>query len=180
MDTFLDIVESVREFIVMAYLIPFDMWDMASRYDDGIMYFGAIFMGIVFYGLTLIGAIAAIYGLYRWARWLKLRERCQHCGDWTIGPAGAMYTGCLSTQPCCYDCALGHKAKAENIHDCPIDSTPMEKVITDIGDIIDMCPSCRVILLSEDELENIKEQARAEGRSSGTATGVALGIAISP
>jgi hypothetical protein len=177
METFLSILESIRKAIVFFYHIPADMWEYGDRYDDAFSYIIAIFFFIVIWAVTLFVVGGALYGTYRGIRWLVLRKHCQHCGNWTIGAADGQYANCDHQQPCCSNCNLDHKAKAENIYNCPIDGTPMAKVINSLGDIIDKCPTCQVILLSESELENIKDQARSEGRSGGIATGIAIGVA---
>ena len=73
---------------------------------------------------------------------------------------------------------MEHKAAAESQYHCPVDSTPMTKVINHLNLIIDKCPSCQGVWLSGAELQHMLDDAEEDGEVTGMLTGIAVGIAV--
>lgn len=163
-------------FIVSVYMFPVKMWKDAEYYESWGYYIGAGF----FFALIWGGSAAIVYftalGIRNRYRWYTQRERCQHCGDWTVGNADAAYDDCKQQEACCWPCIYRHRAMAERVYMCPEDGTEMRKVINELGVIIDECTSCGGVWMTRAERDAIIENAEDDAAATGMLTGLAIGI----
>jgi hypothetical protein len=91
--------------------------------------------------------------------------------------------------PICDDCEetlhtkklIEEKTKDEKILKCPVDDTPMQKVVfSEIGVVIDKCPECEGSWFSKEEKQQIKDVLgqQSEASSNNFATGLVIGMVI--
>lgn len=138
----------------------------------------------VLVGVVLVIVAGLVILPLHWAfgqiKWLSERKHCQHaeCGhQWTTAVSSEATAHCSGGYPCCSDCRRRHSTDDEQQYDCPRDGVKMNKVITN-QIIRDVCPSCKFILLDEDELAAIEQAMYERGKLSGLAIGIATDIAV--
>ena len=165
-------------FVVSVIASPVTNWNYAVQYNNGERFFIAILAAILVWVIPLIILTVFTWAIVKKTHWLRHREHCQHCQRWTIGPAGEQFVGCNPSEPCCAECYMEHKAAAESQYHCPVDGTPMTKVINHLNLIIDKCPGCQGVWLSGAELQHMLDDAEEDGEAAGMLTGIAVGVAI--
>ncbi len=84
----------------------------------------------------------------------------------------------LTSKPCCPACKQRLRIEREDKYICPVDKVAMEKeVLFDGRLIIDRCPTCKGVWLTQEELGTIREVAEEEG-SDQFWTGFIVGGAV--
>lgn len=86
-----------------------------------------------------------IRGLVRKIHYLIVRQRCQHCNQWTTKFSTSTIEGtkkpCTEDRACCKTDRLWHRAYTEQVFICPQDGSIMDKVL--IGKVIgNLCTEC--------------------------------------
>ena len=89
--------------------------------------------------------------------------KCDRCGKRTRNEDNG--------KPICDGCAremqLVLEAANENIHQCPLDASPMKKEIAHMI-IVDKCPTCHGVWLDGGELEKLRDDLGAEAMTAMT------------
>jgi hypothetical protein len=156
-----------------------EMWNMGG--------FGkiiAIFVTLMIFAIAVLVALAVL-ALIGWAYeqivWLKNRQQCIHCDNWTTAASKGEYAECPQGQVCCSSCTFKHFMTHEPKLACLVCGTTMDKKSIKDKVVADICPAGHGTWLATDELDIVKQFAYDEGyedgKSDGTATGLAIGIA---
>lgn len=151
----------------------------------------AVFIGIVIYGITIIVLLLVTAWVWDEVKWLRNRQRCQHCERWTVEASDGSNPGCIDGQACCDDCyeqhldeAIERRAQTEARIECPHCGQQMDKLV-EHRTILDVCV-CGAVFLSPEEFEHLQALASErgyddgyqDGKSVGSTNGMLVGVLI--